>query len=252
MPFPARWPYPFWIAHRGGGRLAPENTLAALRVARERGYAFAELDVTLSADGVAFLLHDERLERTTDGRGAAARRPWAELAVLDAGRWFGARHRGEPLPTLDAALDAALELGLLLNLELKPGAADARRLGRAVAERVAGRWPAERAPAPLLSSFDPAAVAAAGEAAPRLARALLFEALPSDGLDRALALGCRAIGAEHVSLDRAAIAAAHAAGLAVLAYTVDEPADAERLRSAGVDGLFTDAIDVFDPRGGSP
>lgn len=251
MPFPARWPYPFWIAHRGGGRLAPENTLAALRTGRERGYAFAELDITLSADGVAFLLHDERLERTTDGRGAAAARPWAELAVLDAGRWFGARHRGEPLPTLDAALDAALELGLLLNLELKPGAADARRLGGTVARRVAERWPAERTPAPLLSSFDPAAVAAAGEAAPALPRALLFEALPSHGLDAALALGCRAIGAEHASLDAATIAAAHAAGLAVLAYTVDEPAAAERLRSAGIDGLFTDAIDVFDPLDGA-
>jgi glycerophosphoryl diester phosphodiesterase len=248
VPAGGRWPYPFWIAHRGGGCLAPENTLAALRAGAARGYACAELDVTLSADGVPFLLHDETLERTTDGRGRAAARPWAELARLDAGGWFDARHRGEPLPTLDAALDAALALGLLLNLELKPGAGDAARLGTAVGRRVAERWPAGRT-APLLSSFEPEAVAAAGAAAPGAPRALLFERPPHAAAEAALALGCRAIGAEHTALDGSAIARAHAAGLAVLAYTVDEPADARRLRAAGIDGLFTDAIDRFDPRG---
>ena len=247
VPPTGRWPYPFWIAHRGGGRLAPENTLAALRVGRARGYRFAELDVTLSADGVPFLLHDARLERTTDGRGRAAARSWSELARLDAGAWFGAAHRGEPLPTLDAALDEALALGLLLNLELKPGAGDARRLGAEVGRRIAERWPAARGPAPLLSSFDPAAVAAAGEASPAAPRALLFETPPARAVEEARALGCRAIGASHEALDRPWIAAAHAAGLAVLAYTVDEPAEAERLRTAGIDGLFTDALDRFDP-----
>ena len=243
-----RWPYPFWIAHRGGGRLAPENTLAALRAGAARGYACAELDVTLSADGLPFLLHDDTLERTTNGRGPAAARPWAELAGLDAGGWFDARHRGEPLPTLDAALEAALALGLLLNLELKPAAGDAARLGAAVGRRVAERWPADRTP-PLLSSFEPAAVAAAGAAIPAAPRALLFEVPPADAPQAALALGCHAIGADHAALNAAAIARAHAAGLAVLAYTVDEPAEAQRLRAAGIDGLFTDAIDLFDPRG---
>ena len=248
MPAAGRWPYPFWIAHRGGGRLAPENTLAALRAGAARGYACAELDVTLSADGVAFLLHDDTLERTTDGRGRAAARPWSALAPLDAGAWFDACHRGEPLPTLDAALDAALALGLLLNLELKAGTGHAARLGRLVARRVAERWPAGLTP-PLISSFEAAAVAAAGAAAPGAPRALLFERPPPDAAEAALALGCRAIGAEHAALEAATIARAHAAGLAVLAYTVDEPAEAERLRAAGIDGLFTDAIDRFDPRG---
>jgi glycerophosphoryl diester phosphodiesterase len=249
VPLKERWPYPFWIAHRGGGRLAPENTLAALRAGRARGYRFAELDVTLSADGVPFLLHDERLERTTDGRGVAAARSWGELEQLDAGGWFGAAHRGEPLATLDAALDEALALDLLLNLELKPGGGDARRLGATVGRRVAERWPADRTPAPLLSSFDAAAVAAAGAAAPGVPRALLFETPPARAVDEALALGCRAIGASHEALDRATIDAAHAAGLAVLAYTVDDAGEAERLRTAGIDGLFTDALDRFDPHG---
>src|SRR5918994_7773758 len=98
----APWPYPRWIAHRGAGRLAPENTLAAFRVGAQHGYAAFECDVKLSADGVPFLLHDATLDRTTNGRGIAGDRLWAELSRLDAGSWHGRAYAGEPLPTLDA------------------------------------------------------------------------------------------------------------------------------------------------------
>ena len=83
-PAAAPWPYPFWIAHRGAGRLAPENTLAAFAVGHAHGYRMFECDARLSADGEVFLLHDDRLERTTDGRGEAVEQPWAALARLDA------------------------------------------------------------------------------------------------------------------------------------------------------------------------
>jgi glycerophosphoryl diester phosphodiesterase len=73
------WPYPYWIAHRGAGRLAPENTLAAFRIGAGHGYRAFECDVKLSADGVPFLLHDARLDRTTPERGVAGERTWAEL-----------------------------------------------------------------------------------------------------------------------------------------------------------------------------
>ena len=79
------WPYPRLVAHRGGGALAPENTLAAIRLGQELGYRAHEFDVKLSRDGVAILLHDERLERTTNGQGRAADLAWAELQGLDAG-----------------------------------------------------------------------------------------------------------------------------------------------------------------------
>src|SRR5258706_12150430 len=83
------WPYPRWIAHRGAGKLAPENTLAAFRLGAAHGYRMFECDVKLSADGVAFLLHDATLERTTSGQGTASRLAWSELARLDAGAWHG-------------------------------------------------------------------------------------------------------------------------------------------------------------------
>src|SRR5258708_34298374 len=88
------WPYPFWIAHRGAGKLAPENTLAAFRVGAGHGYRAFECDVKLSADGVAFLLHDATLERTTSAQGPAPRLARSEPPRLDAGAWHGNGYAG--------------------------------------------------------------------------------------------------------------------------------------------------------------
>src|SRR5688572_8506871 len=95
------WPYPRWVAHRGAGKLAPENTLAAFRLGAQHGYRMFECDVKLSADGVPFLLHDATLERTTNGAGVGGDHPWNALAQLDAGSWHSRAYAGEPLPTLD-------------------------------------------------------------------------------------------------------------------------------------------------------
>ena len=98
----APWPFPLWIAHRGAGKLAPENTLAAFRLGASHGHTAFECDVKLSADGVLFLLHDDTLDRTTSGRGAAGPRPWAELSRLDAGSWHSAAYAGEPIASFEA------------------------------------------------------------------------------------------------------------------------------------------------------
>lgn len=246
MTAPPGWPYPFWIAHRGAGTLAPENTLAAFRLGRSLGWRMAECDVTLSADGVAFLLHDADLDRTTDGRGPAQRQDWAALAVLDAGRWHGPAHAGERLPTLAALAAYARASGLLLNLELKPGPDDAARTGRVVAAEAERLWRGTAVP-PLLSSFEIGALQAARAAAPALPRALLLEVPGPGWREQALALGCAAVVVEQSQITPATIAAAHDAGLRVLAYTVNGADEAERLRAAGVDGLISDALDRFDP-----
>ena len=88
------WPYPLWIAHRGAGKLAPENTLAAFRLGAAHGYRAFECDVKLSADGVPFLLHDTTLDRTTPERGVAGERPWSELSRIDAGGWRNRHYAG--------------------------------------------------------------------------------------------------------------------------------------------------------------
>ena len=85
------WPYPRIVAHRGGGRLAPENTLGAIRLGASMGFKGVEFDVMLAGDGTPLLIHDETLERTTNGRGEVAAMPYSEIAKLDAGSWHGER-----------------------------------------------------------------------------------------------------------------------------------------------------------------
>lgn len=240
------WPYPRWIAHRGAGKLAPENTLAAFRLGASLGYRAYECDVKLSADGVPFLLHDTELERTTDGQGRAGDRPWSELSRLDAGRWHGRAFAGETLPTLAAIAAHVRAQGHLLNIEIKPTPGLERETGEAVAAAAARLWAGAAAP-PLLSSFRPEALLAAREAAPELPRALLLDELPDGWLDAARSLACVAVVTNHKLMDAAVLAQAHLAGLRALCYTVNEAADAERLRALGVDGLITDAVDRFAP-----
>ena len=105
------------IGHRGAAGCAPENTLASFRKAREQGAAWVEFDVMLSRDEVPVLIHDETLERTTNGRGRVNQLTAAELQSLDAGCRFGPEFVGEPIPTLEAAVAVLLELGLGANLQ---------------------------------------------------------------------------------------------------------------------------------------
>lgn len=245
----ADWPYPTWIAHRGAGRLAPENTLAAFRVGAAHGYRAFECDVKLSADGVPFLLHDATLERTTSGSGPAGERTWSELSRLDAGAWHDRSYAGEPPPSLAGIARFVQHNGHVLNIEIKPAPGSAEHTGRGVAVEAARLWTG-RPLQPLLSSFEPVALAAARDAAPALPRALLLDRLHDGWLDAARALGCAAVVVNHQATDADVIGMAHDAGLRALCYTVNERADAERLLQAGIDGLITDAVDRFAPQPG--
>jgi glycerophosphoryl diester phosphodiesterase len=247
----ARWPYPTWIAHRGAGQLAPENTLAAFRAGAALGWRAFECDVKLSADGVPFLLHDDTLERTTDAAGSAGDLSWSDLSRLDAGGWHSRVHAGEPPPSLDAVAAFCLRNGHLLNLELKPVPGDEERTGHVVAQAVRHGWGEAVRDGlsvwPLLSSFAPRALAAARLAAPELPRALLLDTLTPDCLDLAERLECVAVVFEETLVTAELVRQLHHDGLRVLAYTVNDAARADRLLDLGLDGLITDAIDRFVP-----
>jgi len=246
-PGTAAWPYPYWIAHRGAGKLAPENTLAAFRLGASHGWRMFECDAKLSADGVPFLLHDSTLARTTSGgEGSAGERPWSALARLDAGSWHSRQYAGEPLPTLENAARFCLHNGLLLNIEIKPTPGVERATGEAVAALAADLW-AQHAVPPLLTSFQPAALEGARAAAAALPRGLLLESLREGWLDQALSLGCVAVVAKHLAWTAEAVRQAQQAGLKALTYTVNEPEAAERVRGFGVDGIITYRIDLFTP-----
>jgi len=240
------WPYPRWIAHRGAGKLAPENTLAAFRLGAAHGWRAFECDVKLSADGVPFLLHDATLERTSNGQGTAGGLAWEALSRLDAGAWHSRAYAGEPLPTLAAVAAYVRANGFRLNIEIKPTPGTESLTGRAVAEAVRGLWAGEAVP-PLLSSFRPEALLAAREAAPELPRALLLDTPWPGWFEVARQLGCVAVVTNHGWMDEAVLQQLHGAGLKGMVYTVNDAAEARRLLALGIDGIITDAVDRFAP-----
>lgn len=241
------WPYPCWIAHRGAGTLAPENTLAAFRLGAEHGFGMFECDVKLSADGEPFLLHDAELARTTNGQGLAGTLNWDALSRLDAGSWHGRAHAGEPLLRLESLARWLQALGLMVNLEIKPSPGDEERTGRVVAERVAQWWAASEVK-PLLSSFSIEALRAARDAQPALPRALLIDRWIPEAVEQAIELGCCALVVHQAFLSDRRIEQIHEAGLKALAYTVNEAERADTLWAASLDGLITDRVDAFEPQ----
>ena len=243
------WPYPRWIAHRGAGKLAPENTLAAFRLGAAHGYRAFECDVKLSADGVPFLLHDSTLDRTTTAAGVAGERTWSDLSQLDAGGWHSRQYAGEALPTLAAVARYVQCNGFALNIEIKPTPGQEEATGRMVATQAVQLWAGAAMP-PLLSSFRPDALLAARDAAPQLPRALLLDELWPGWYDMAKQLGCQAIVTNHRLMQADLLLRARQAGWLAMVYTVNQPADALRLLALGVHGLITDAIDHFAPASG--
>jgi len=240
------WPYPRYAAHRGAGKLAPENTLAAMHVGYAHGYRMVEFDVRLSGDGVPFLLHDDTLDRTTTGRGRADALTWAELAKLDAGSWHSPEHAGEPLPTLAAVARWATANGVACNIEIKPTPGRERETGAAVAIDALALW-GDAAVLPLLSSFSETALFAARSAMPEVPRALLLERVPDDWEERVSNLECIALDVDHRALDEVWIADVHLEGYRVLTYTPNDPAVVESLLAWGVDCIITDAIASIAP-----
>jgi glycerophosphoryl diester phosphodiesterase len=239
------WPYPLYIGHRGAGKIAPENTLAAMRVGAQYGYRMFEFDAKLSGDGTLILMHDDTLERTSNGVGRVAALGYGELMRLDAGSWQGSRFAGEPIPSLARILTWLQAHEFTANIEIKPCPGRERETGAAVALEVQALW--KKGVVPLLSSFSQEAIEAAREAVPDLPRGLLLHEFKADWRERCAALGCVALHANQRWLDEQIIAQAHEAGLRVLTYTVNDPQRAQELIAAGLDGLITDAVDAISP-----
>lgn len=240
------WPYPAIVAHRGAGKLAPENTLAALRAGASMGQTMFEFDVKLTGDGKPILMHDATLDRTTNGSGLAGACTLSEIAQLDAGSWHSAPYAGEPVPTFGSVARWLRANAFMANIEIKPSPGREVETGAAVAVAGAQAWHDASVP-PMLSSFSEAALEAARHAVPILPRALLLHRLPEDWLARLKRLGCVALDANHLELTAEIVARARGEGFRVLTYTVNDPARAQTLRDWGVDMVITDAVDLLKP-----
>lgn len=242
---PASWPFPRTLGHRGGGVLAPENTLIALKFARDFGYRGVEFDAKLTRDGVAILMHDDTLDRTSSGSGPVARTDWPTLQRLDAGSWRAARFAGEPIPTLEAALQACSALELWPNVEIKPCPGREGETGKIVAREVRRCW--RGGLRPLLSSFSPIALESAGAEAPELPLGLLVEEVPDDWPERLRRLGCFSLHCDYRAASDPILEAAAQIGYPVLCYTVNEVELARDLLARGVSAFVTDRLDLIPP-----
>jgi glycerophosphoryl diester phosphodiesterase len=242
----AHWPYPRVVAHRGGGTLAPENTLGAIRHGASLGFRGVEFDVMLAGDATPVLIHDETLDRTTSGRGSVPAIAYAQIGKFDAGAWHSEAFRGERVPTFVAAANLCRELGVWANVEIKPAKGHEIPTGRAVGQLTLDLW--RGAPLqPVVSSFSMEALAAAKEVAPALPRGMLVKRVPPDWLDRMQRLGCVALHCNYRELTEALATAIRSAGYSVLCWTVNDPAEAKRLFGWGVDCIVTDRLDLIAP-----
>ncbi len=235
------WTYPKVLAHRGGGRLAPENTLAAMRCGLAHGFHAVEFDVMAVRDGGLVLMHDPQLGRTVAGRGKVADFSTEELTQMDAGAWFGESFAGETVPTFAAVIEFCLAHRIWMNVEIKPAQGLEVETGRLVGAACAGL----PAGAVLLSSFSFAALVAARQAAPAVPRALLVTRVPADWQAQLQALDAVALHAKASMLLAKQAKAIKQAGYGLLCYTVNDAAQARALLAMGVDAFCTDCIDVI-------
>ena len=246
------WPYPKIIAHRGGGTLAPENTLAAMRCGLSYGFRAVEFDVMLSRDSVPVLVHDPKLGRTVKGAGNVSDFTAAELTVMDAGNWFGAAFAGEPVPAYEQVYRFCSDNKLWMNVEIKPAPGFEQETGCVVAE-LTRRWlsadgcDADPGARILFSSFSYAALAAAQAAAPEIPRGYLTDAIRADWRAQLDELGAVALHTNQKYLSAKQAKAVTAAGFGLFCYTVNDPARARKILSWGVDAFCTDRIDLIGP-----
>jgi glycerophosphoryl diester phosphodiesterase len=237
------WSYPRIFAHRGGGTLAPENTLAALRHAAALGFWAVEFDVMALRDDGLVLMHDETRGRTVAGSGSLGSLDSASVCAMDAGQWFSAEFSGETVPSFAAAAELCLRSGLFMNVEIKPLAGEQARTGRLVAQ-ACGALPEGSV---LLSSFSVEALEAARRAAPARPRALLVGAVPLNWRETMAALAAVALHAKASLLTAEQAKAVKAAGYGLFGYTVNDPAQARALFAMGVDAICTDRLDLIGP-----
>lgn len=218
------------IAHRGASGSFPENTLAAFRAAIEAGAEMCELDVQLTRDGAMVVIHDDTVDRTTDGTGAVASMTLAEIKRLDAGAKFDPRFTGERIPTLQEVFDL-VEGGCALNIEIKSDGLESK-VSELVGARKAFGWT-------LISSFDWTALARIRHIAPEMRVGLLASRWPARLIGAATEMKAYAINPKFDIVTEDLCIAAHSREINVYAWTVDEPAEMRRLIAYGVDGIMT-------------
>ncbi|MZR31841.1 glycerophosphoryl diester phosphodiesterase [Sneathiella litorea] len=236
------------IGHRGASGHAPENTLAALRKAAEITTSFVEIDVTITRDSVAVIQHDSDVRRCTNGTGPILLKSLEDVRALDAGSWFAPEFEGERIPTLKEAVGLVQELGLGLNLEIKPTAGWQIPTTKQVAKELLDCWP-DALPL-LISSFAVECLIEVRRYLPDVPLGYLTSAIPPDWERRMAEYDCASLHCERHYVTKDHVDAIKSAGYRVLVYTVNDPEEAKKLLDWGVDAVITDFPDrIFSKLG---
>lgn len=228
------------VAHRGFSSRYPENTEVAFRQAMALGVETIEFDVRLTREGGLAVIHDGRVDRTTDGSGRVADLTLAEIKALDAGAWLDEAYRGERVPTLAETLET-IGNRVRLNVHLKPSDGDRQELvSRAVAEleRHGSAWHG-------FVASDEESLAVARRMQPRLEICNLSVQPAETYVTRSLAMGCRILQPRNAQVDTQLVREAHRHGMEVNPFYANDEEEMRRLMACGVDGILTDCPDVL-------
>lgn len=231
-----------YCAHRGLSSQAPENTLAAIRLAASKGLKQVEIDVQLTRDKAVVVMHDDTVQRCSNGQGPLADLDYNQLQTMDAGSWFSADYVGERVPLLAEVLSVAKDVNLTLNIELKLyPQRDVLALCEAVAEQL--QQSGLEAHQILLSSFNIDALAHMQRLVPEYRRGCLWEQLPEDYLVQLQRVAAYSAHLSQQGLRAQQVAKLNEAGYPVQVYTVNDLVIAETLAEWGVAVVISDCAD---------
>ena len=232
------------IGHRGAKAYAPENTLSSIHTAADMGIEWVEVDVKLTKDGIAVLFHDEELDRCTNGSGLVADMDWKTMQELDAGGWFGDSFYGEKIPLLEEALEAILNRGLGVNLEIKPCPGREVETAEVMLDVASRIWPDDVAP-PLVSSFQHVSLETAFDCLEAWPRGLLMDEYMDNWRELAQYLEAATININGNTVTPDQIEEYRTFKKPILAYTINDPDKAAELLENGVSAVFSDTPDVI-------
>lgn len=235
--------HPPVLAHRGARREAPENTISAFMRAKQRGANWVEFDVRLCADEL-IVIHDETLDRTTNGKGHVNNIPYAALQNLDAGSWFSSDFTGERIPTLREVIAFLGRVGMNANIEIKDKEGREEELVNAVLKSVSEHWQHPMNP-PLISSFSVNILKLVRKYSATAILGFLMNEWQDNWEKICNELNCAAVDVNHQILNSNNVKIIKKSGRLLLAYTVNNLIRANELFSWGVDAVFTDDVKVI-------
>jgi glycerophosphoryl diester phosphodiesterase len=231
---------PLVLAHRGFSDAAPENTMAAFEAARRAGADGIEFDVQRTRDGELVVIHDQTVDRTTNGTGQVQDFTYKQLQGLDAGSWFHPSFHGERIPLLQDVLEWGYTQRMLLNVELKTGSVPDPDLIKKTVQLIQDHNVSEQV---LISSFDPASLHMVKALNPKLRIGLLYEKRLAKPWEYALWMGAFAIHPRYTHITSDLVEACHSRHIRINTWTVNTLKGMRRMVNLGVDAIITNYPD---------